>query len=119
MPTDAEWNTLESTLSAQGYNNIAKALCTKTNWIANTYDRAVGNDPGKNNASGFSALPAGCRSQTGEFMEQNYRAFWWTATESGDDPLDAILRQMHYISDRLGRTIYLKMNGFPVRLVRD
>ena len=118
VPTDAEWSALESNVAALGYNNTAKALSAKTDWVANTFDRAIGNDLSKNNTTGFSALPAGCRNGNGD-VERYYRAFWWTASEPGDDIKDAILRTMHYISDRLARSIFMKVNGFSVRLVRD
>lgn len=66
VPSDAEWSELTASVSSQPDNccdgnvqNIAKALASKTGWNSSTTTCAVGNEPGINNYSSFSALPAG------------------------------------------------------------
>ena len=57
---------------------IAKALATTTGWKSSTNTCEVGNNPSANNATGFSALPAGDRYQSpggfGSFSK------FWTST---------------------------------------
>ncbi len=69
LPTDQEWNTLTSYLSANGYSiegtsngvGIAKALASKTEWVSSDEKGAVGNTDYEElrNKTGFSAYPAG------------------------------------------------------------
>ena len=68
VPSSAEWTQLIDYVSSNSQyrcdfnsNSIAKALASKTGWEGWTSgtDCAVGNNPSTNNATGFSALPAG------------------------------------------------------------
>ena len=68
VPSDAEWNQLINYVNSQneflcgGYNNyIAKALASNVGWNyhSNSNPCAVCNDLTQNNATGFSAMPAG------------------------------------------------------------
>jgi uncharacterized protein (TIGR02145 family) len=69
VPTNAEWDTLQNYLIANGYNwdgtttgnKIAKSMAAQTDWKTDTNPGATGNDLFKNNKSGFSALPGGWR----------------------------------------------------------
>jgi uncharacterized protein (TIGR02145 family) len=68
VPTYAEWDTLASTL---GGSSVAgtKLKVSPSNTPAWDGD----------NASGFSALPAGWRDLTGYFDGQNYDGSWWSS----------------------------------------
>jgi uncharacterized protein (TIGR02145 family) len=95
VPTKSDWETLMTFLISKGFNydstttenKIAKSMAAKTNWITINYDGSafpvgsIGNDLSANNASGFSALPGGCRSQNNIFWRQN-SGLWWSATIS-------------------------------------
>ncbi len=66
VPSEAEWTELTKYLSSESqYHcdsnkaNIAKSLASTTDWKGSTKHCAVGNDLKANNATGFSALPAG------------------------------------------------------------
>ncbi len=124
VPTDAEWDTLQNCLIAHGYNydgttsgnKIAKSISTKTDWLTCEDSGAIGNDLSKNNASGFSILPAGYRYYDGIFADQMSFSHLWTATES--DASFAWYRLLWTINPDLYRSDRVKSIGCSVRLVR-
>ena len=125
VPSDAEWDTLQYYLIANGFTwdgttdtsgnrKIAKSLAAKTTWTTNATMGAIGNDLTMNNRSGFSALPGGRRERDGTFSLQSYSGQWWSATER----FGTYSRSLFYGSDVLYRE-YTTGCGFSVRLVRD
>ena len=87
VPTEAEWEQLTLYLSSQneyacGSNpwQIAKALADNIWWQNSYVGCAIGNTPYNNNASGFSAVPAGY--YTNGFFEAGYYTYIWLSTES-------------------------------------
>jgi uncharacterized protein (TIGR02145 family) len=125
VPTDAEWDTLQNYLIANGYNwdssmtgnKIAKSLAAKTNWQTSTNPGAIGNNFTMNNRSGFSAFPGGCRNSSGSFYFQSLVGSLWSAEEF--DAANAWGRSLYYDMVHLGRDNYVKSCGFSLRLVRD
>jgi len=125
VPTDAEWDTLQNYLIANGYNwdgtttgnKIAKSMSAKTDWNLSSTAGTPGNDMQSNNSSGFSALPGGCRLNYGSFNSQGNYGLWWSATEYLASY--AYYRYLFYVSGDLNRHNYNKEYGFSVRLVRD
>jgi uncharacterized protein (TIGR02145 family) len=125
IPSDAELDTLEHTLIAQGYNydaqtrgnKIAQSLAAKTNWIASTEVGTIGNNLTANNRSGFSALPGGCRGDDGSFSGVGDGGSWWSATES--DASSAYYRYLSHFINALCKLYSPKSCGFSVRLVKD
>jgi uncharacterized protein (TIGR02145 family) len=125
VPADAEWDTLQNYLIANGYNwdgtttgnKIAKSLAAKTDWHAYIDPGTIGADLTKNNRSGFSALPGGCRFNNGYFNNIGSNGFWWSATEL--DASYAYDRFLYYVSDTPFRSNYDKSCGFSIRLLRD
>jgi uncharacterized protein (TIGR02145 family) len=126
VPTNAEWDTLQNYLIANGYNwdvtttgnKIAKSLATKTDWLSYQTTGTIGCDLTKNNRSGFSALPGGYRSYDGNFYYQSHYGYWWSATEY--DASYAWDRGLSYDNDYLYRAFnYYESCGFAVRLLRD
>jgi uncharacterized protein (TIGR02145 family) len=125
VPSDAEWDSLENFLIAEGRNwdgtpagdKIAKSLAAKTDWRADTTAGAIGCDLTRNNLSGFSALPASCRGNTGNFGPLGDFDYWWSATEA--DSAHAWGRDLWYNHAYLNRGSHYKSCGFSVRLVRD
>ncbi|MGB5747192.1 MAG: FISUMP domain-containing protein [Desulfobacterales bacterium] len=129
VPTDAEWTTLENYLIANGYNwdgttsgnKIAKSMAAQSDWLLCTdtwcQEGCIGVDLSKNNASGFSALPGGCRYDGGFFSNQSDYGYWWSASE--DDASFAYYRYLYCIYEYLYRYINNKSLGFSVRLLRD
>ena len=122
VPSDAEWIQLTNYVSRQSQyqcsgtsSNIAKALASTTGWDISSEPCAVGNIPSNNNATGFSAVPAGTYYDSyGNF---GYNAFFWSATESSSDL--AYCRSLDYNGANVYRFDNNKNEGFSVRCLRD
>lgn len=122
VPSVAEWTQLTDYVSCQsqyvcGSNNIniAKALASTTGWNSDNTTCAVGNNPSTNNATGFSAVPAGY--YYGYFDDFGNGAYFWSATQrnSGGNAY----RYLYY-SYANGFGLYCdKSNGHSVRCLRD
>lgn len=128
-PSDAEWNQLTDYVSSQSQyycsdnpENIAKALASISNWNSCSTICAVGDTPSNNNATGFSALPAGSyymgvyefystHNSVGRFT------YFWSATESSSSY--AYIRKLSYDDATVDRTSNYKCLGNSVRCVRD
>jgi uncharacterized protein (TIGR02145 family) len=127
VPTDSEWEVMQSYLVMHGYNydgttdtsnnKIAMVLAAKTDWYSESGAGYPGNNLTKNNSSGFSALPGGCRYSGGSFGYVGYYGYWWCATEYG--ATFAWSRYLYYDASNLYRNYDDKSCGFSVRLVRD
>ena len=123
VPSNAEWGQLIDYVSSQSEyvcsgngDNIAKALAADHGWlIFNGNECTVGNDPGGNNATGFSALPAGFYH--GSYGKFGYNAYFWSATEYDD--YGAYFRYLTYNYASVRRYDDGKNYGFSVRCVRD
>ena len=125
VPTDTDWEILQNYLIAKGYNwdrtttgnKIAKAMAAKTDWNFSTEPGAVGNDLSKNNASGFSAIPASMRWYNGYFgNEFGGISVWWNISENTEFFLHTGL---NFSCNYLFTEASNRNNGYSVRLVRD
>jgi uncharacterized protein (TIGR02145 family) len=121
MPTDAEWQQLESALGMPGSElgvggyrgaaqNVGGKMKSTTLWNApNT---------GATNESGFSGLPGGLRfGAYGHFASLGYNGYWWSAPESGAE--FAYHRGLYGNGAGVYRFYYNKRDGFCLRCVRD
>ena len=129
VPSDAEWTQLTTYVYNNGYqcsgcsgsnnvamvNCIAKALASQTGWVNSSNTFAVGNDPSTNNATGFSALPAGFYSGNYTFGTNTH---FWSATQRdlARSCIRFLSRNDDYVSST---TAALKFYGYSVRCVRD
>ena len=118
VPSDAEWIQLTDYVSGRsqyvcGSDNtyIAKALTSTTGWESDTSTCAVGNDLSANNATFFSALPAGYYS--GNYYDFARRTGFWSATEN--DSYDALYRFLGLSSAAVLMGIGNNDFGFSVR----
>ena len=128
VPSDAEWSTLTDFLTNNGYgyegtgDDIAKSMAATTLWSSDPNPGNVGNSLASNNSSGFSALPAGYRSQNnnvdGIFVAATYVTSWWSSTDLTETI--AWQRIMMEQSNVVTRS-YLggKRNGISIRCVKD
>ena len=123
VPSDAEWDELENYVSSQnnylcnGDNNyVAKALASKTGWVSNTGTCAVGNVQVNNNATGFSALPAG-HNYGGSYTNYGTVATFWSSTEGGSS--NTFDRSLDFSNAVVTRSNHQKGYGFSVRCLRD
>ena len=125
VPSDAEWTQLTDYVKSQtqyqcdnSSMKIAKALASTTGWTSYSTTCTVGNNPSANNATGFSALPAGYYKYDGSYKLFGNHALFWSATERNDD--DAYYRRLCYDISSVKRGDDLgKVFGLPVRCVRD
>jgi uncharacterized protein (TIGR02145 family) len=126
ISADTERETLQNFLIANGYNwdgtttvnKIAKSMAAKTDWIPySSGEGTIGNDLTKNNSSGFSALPGGCRNYDGNFINLGFYGLWWGAIEQGAS--FAYYYGLYSDLYAIRRGYGLKSCGFSVRLVRD
>ena len=126
LPSDAEWNTLEATVSgsdwqasyatATGYRGSHAGKMAGGGWNSSSTAGAPGNAADANhNASGFSAVPAGYWYD-GFDSAGNY-AIFWSSTESG--AYYAWRRSLGYNRAGVNRTSYYRYGGFSVRCLRD
>jgi uncharacterized protein (TIGR02145 family) len=125
IPTNADWDELQKYLIENGYNydgttdsnKIAQSMCATTDWQKCEWYGAPGNDPGKNNASGFSALPGGVHDFSGTYFDQNTLGWWWTSTTK--DASFTYARTMMYTSFDLYKSDRVPSNGFSIRIVKS
>jgi uncharacterized protein (TIGR02145 family) len=126
VATDADWTTMEKYLIAHGYNydgttdsnKIGKSLCSQTDWEEDTnYVGTPGKELSKNNASGFSALPAGYRTYEGTFTNQGEMGFFWTTTQK--DASFGLMRYLWSVNVDCYRSDRVKSTLGSVRLVKN
>lgn len=123
VPSDAEWDELLNYVSSQNHylcngdnNNVAKALAAKTGWVSSAGTCAVGNVQVSNNATGFSALPAG-HNYGGSYTNYGTVATFWSSTEAGS--ANTFDRSVDYSNAVFTRSNHPKGYGFSVRCLRD
>lgn len=126
VPSNAEWTELLDYMKTQpayvaGDNteHLAKALTVNWGWNTSDEADAPGNNPSTNNATGFSALPAGCFHYFGDYPSFGYNATFWTATAHETYENTAYYRNINYgmanVQEDSGDTFL----GFSVRCVKD
>ena len=116
LPTDAEWQELETTLgmSADEINGrlwrrsggVGRKLMSKEGWKINA----------GTNESGFNALPAGMRGYNG-FEGALYAGFFWTASTTNGD--NGLRRGILFEDTGVNRTEDRRYLGNSVRCVKN
>lgn len=108
VPTDEEWTILGNYLAASSGGKMKEE--GTDHWISpNT---------GATNESGFSALPGGFRSYTGDFFGNlGSDGYYYSATEF--DATTSWARYLLHVSADLGAWHYNKGSGMSVRCVKD
>ena len=84
LPSIAEWAQLADYVASQsmfvcGANSIAKALASTTGWYSSDETCTVGNNQSSNNATGFTAFPAGYWYNG--FYSSEFLAEFWSSTK--------------------------------------
>ena len=122
VPNDAEWTQLTDYVSSQSEyrcnsssHNIGKSLASAIGWKTYIGTCLVGNDQVGNNATGFSAVPAGIYD--GSFDYFGGSAPFWSATGSGSS--NAYYRRLGYRGVSMYREDGYKYYGLSVRCLRD
>ena len=125
VPSDAEWTQLISYVESQpqywydGHSAAGKALASTSGWAKSEVECAIGNHAEHNNATWFSALPAGYASGGYDFNNTTVgvSAFFWSATECGED--HAWDRVLYHDDSGAYRFVKDKTHGLSVRCVKD
>ena len=126
VPSIAEWQQLSDYVSSvyayrcdERESYIAKALASATDWgITNTtFDCAIGNNTEANNATGFSALPAGITDP--EFNGFEFCTVFWSATVADEEYNFSWFRSLFSPSATMDVGQRPQYSGFSVRCVRD
>ena len=113
VPSDAEWNTLEtfwvSSSVAGGALKSTSILPTPGGWYSpNT---------GATNSSGFTARPGGRRNNSnGAFIHFNTTGYCWSTSPSGTI---AWSRYLIHSDGTIYRSDYNRANGLSVRCLKD
>ncbi len=108
VPSDAEWVTLENYLgSALVIGNDLKEAGL-VHWDQDT---------GADNSSGFTALGAGLRDQSGDFLNLNYVGGFWASDLS--DVSHALDRELNSDSTIFITNASLLKIGWSIRLIKD
>jgi uncharacterized protein (TIGR02145 family) len=125
VATNLEWDNLRNYLISNGYavggvtnsGDIAKAMANTGSWVENAGTHSIGNLPDENNASGFSAVPAGVRYPEGDFLHQGLVTNWWCTDYSTDNK--AVTWGLNVLSPTMLLVTRDRRSGFSVRCIKD
>ncbi|MBR4535522.1 MAG: hypothetical protein IKO62_02560 [Bacteroidales bacterium] len=125
VPSHAEWTQMMNYVKSQSMyhcdadpDKIGKALAATTGWDWSGSACRVGNDLSSNNASGFSALPAG------RYLNQVYNSFgegamFWTSSLESSPSRRRMFTILYNQADVQNDEGTPYTNCFSVRCVRD
>jgi uncharacterized protein (TIGR02145 family) len=112
IPTDEEWKILEKYLDFD-----SKKIKSTSGWDSYTTG-GVSHSGNGTNSSGFTALPAGQRSDNNNFYNIGYRAYWWCSTETATKGM--FWSRIQYNNHNyLNRWPFKMKSGFSVRCLKD
>ena len=127
LPSDSEWTVLTDYITshteyicANTYHYtyyIAKCLASTSWWNGNGLGCDIGGDLSTNNATGFSAIPAGYCLGSTSFGDEGDYAYFWSSTEENEN--NAYLRFLFYYSPMVYRNAYNKNLGRSIRCLRN
>ena len=132
LPSDEEWTALKDYVSSQpeytcggDSYNIAKALASTEGWVECVSDDdwycgdcAIGVNSSTNNATGFSAIPAG-RCGGSLFNNAGAVAEFWSSTQKSSSYAFSSCSLYNDYASEEGGWSYYKYDGFSVRCLRD
>jgi uncharacterized protein (TIGR02145 family) len=125
LPSDDEWEELVSILTENGFgyqgsgDDIAKALASTDDWDRSTTPGTIGNDPSRNNASGFNALPGGSRRYYGDFNGAEIVGHWWGSNEYDAKNASSKFLESEKSVLKKGFTYDVKEDGYSIRCVKN
>ncbi len=126
LASDAEWSTLVKYLDpladpSDEFNTseIAGGMLKTTGTVQD--GTGLWNQPntGATNASGFSALPSGTRSSSGNYQMLGYHVMFWTATEFDDDNVWTMMLDISQSATCRDNEAITKEYAVSVRCVMD
>jgi uncharacterized protein (TIGR02145 family) len=107
IPSDTEWHTSGTFLGITAGGKMKET--GTTHWFDPNVDAT--------NISGFTGLPGGYRSASGQFCYIKYLGLWWTSTEYNIS--SAWYRRLLCYSNFLDWWRFPKQMGFSVRCIRN
>ncbi len=132
VPSDAEWKEMSDYVSSVAKytyfgvrENIAKALASTAGWAESNEGGTPGFHPEANNATGFSAFPAGTYNGPVELNngathgDWNTGANFWSSTEYEGNESYAWFFSLGYSGAGVDNWYCPKNYGYSVRCVRD
>jgi uncharacterized protein (TIGR02145 family) len=114
VPTDIEWTTLTNFAGGEAYAGGKLKEIGQTHWMTpNT---------GATNETGFTALPAGNRTNNGSFTSLGYYGYlregsWWSSTQSSSS--EAWLRTIVYDNKAILTKSFNKNYGLSIRCLKN
>jgi uncharacterized protein (TIGR02145 family) len=126
VPSDAEWITFHAYLKANfaytpGFELVGKALATTSGWTTDGTAGNVGNNQPTNNATAFSAVPAGYRKANGDptiWNDLGGNSTFFRSSSVGDLAATSWYYSLEYNQGILYRGQYGAFNGYSVRCVK-
>jgi len=109
VPSQTEWNTLVSYL---GGTTLAGGKLKETGTV-----HWLNPNTGATNETGFTALPAGTRNNSGSFSNEKNHGYWWTSDEN--DTLSAWEWNVNYNHQDIYNFYDSKTTGFSIRCIKD
>ena len=124
VPSDAEWTQLTDYVSSHSEywcgsdpSDIAKSLAADTGWGEENDECTIGYNLNANNATGFSALPAGCFNTSGEYLYFGQSIYIWSSTANTE--YYAYTRYLGFGRTDVYRSYRYKKFSGSVRCLRD
>lgn len=128
LPCDSEWTVLNDFVSSQeeylcynwyNYIYIAKSLASTSWWAPGPPGGCdAGSEVHTNNATGFSAIPAGFCLGSSSFGHEGEAAFFWSSTESTSDKANNCYL-FYWSAYMYFPAAFEKILGHSVRCLRD
>ena len=125
VPTSSELQALANYVGSQNAyicgnnsNYVAKALASTSGWNSSTITCTPGETPSNNNATGFSALPAGARLSN-SYSNFGSCAYFWSASEVSNNNSYAWIHCIGHSSQGVSTLYGDKSEGYAVRCVKD
>ena len=123
VPSEAEWDQLRDYLSGNnqyvcGNSSIVKALASTSGWLSSSEECAPGNNQSTNNATGFSAIPAGFFHVS--FDGVGRTAVFWSSYQYSMEPDERVRTvELQYWDDGYFMNLCYKNRGYSVRCVKN
>jgi len=115
IPTDAEWTTLTDYLGGASVSGGKMKSTGTTNDGSGLWNAP---NTGATNSSGFTGLPGGfLQGFNGAFNNKSITAYFWSSSEFNANNLFFRFLQYNTAATLIGNIS--KINGFPVRLIKD
>ncbi|MEI6554593.1 MAG: fibrobacter succinogenes major paralogous domain-containing protein [Paludibacter sp.] len=123
VATREDWDELNHYLNLSGLSGtdtmvyVSKLIASKANWKESSVSYAVGNQSNDNNKTGFNAMPAGYRHNSGYYKRSEIVGEWWCFSTSKE--MLVLSKTIRYDSPQFGSSLGFRMRGVSVRCVKD